>query len=139
ETALVPGGRREVVTAARPWEASVSVPSCVVPSANVTVPVGVAPPEGGTTSAVRVSGWPYDPGFPEELSPTVAVTCAAWTTQCGRERTADAATMAAASARAQREPRGCGECMRPCRAVPEVADATGHRPGGQRRPSEGMC
>jgi hypothetical protein len=51
----IPTARFEVVNVATPEPFSVPVPSVLVPSMNVTVPVGVVPPVGGTTVAVNVT------------------------------------------------------------------------------------
>jgi hypothetical protein len=48
----------EVVNVAVPEELSDAVPSVVVPSWKVTVPVGSPEPEEGVTVAVRVTGCP---------------------------------------------------------------------------------
>ena len=45
------------------------VPSVVLPSVNVTVPVAVA----GVTVAVNVTGEPYEDGFADEVSVTVVL------------------------------------------------------------------
>jgi hypothetical protein len=60
-----------VVTAAPPE--SVAVPMTVLPSLNVTVPVGVPVPELGLTTALRVTDCPYTDGFKFDVS-TVVVT-----------------------------------------------------------------
>ena len=66
----LPIKRLEVVKAAVPFD-TIWVPRVVVPSRNVTVPVGV-PSAGATaeTVAVKVTGWPGWDGFAEEVSAT---------------------------------------------------------------------
>jgi len=49
-----------VVKVATPEPLSEPVPSWVVPSVNVTVPVGVLLPEDGVTVAVKVTDCPLD-------------------------------------------------------------------------------
>ena len=57
---------------------SVPGPSVVVPSLNVTVPLGVpAPGATADTVAVRVTDWPNTDGFTDELT---AVVVFAWLT-----------------------------------------------------------
>jgi hypothetical protein len=48
----------------------------VVPSRKVTVPVGV-PVAGatGATVAVKVTDWPSEDGFKDDVRPTVALPC----------------------------------------------------------------
>jgi hypothetical protein len=56
----------------------VPVPKVVVPSLNVTVPVGIpAPGDTGTTVAVNVTDWPKSDGFNDEVRPVVVF---AWLT-----------------------------------------------------------
>ncbi len=52
---------------------SVPVPSAVVPSIKVTVPVGVPEPEEGATVAVKVTLWPTIAGLGEAVSAVVVV------------------------------------------------------------------
>ena len=60
---------------------SVPVPRVVLPSLNVTVPVGV-PLAGAAaaTVAVNVTDWPKTDGFDEDVT---AVVLLAWFTTCG--------------------------------------------------------
>ena len=61
----------EVVKLARLPE-SPTVPSTVVPSRNVTLPVGTPVPGLVTlTVAVKLTLWPYTEGLPEPTSATV--------------------------------------------------------------------
>jgi hypothetical protein len=71
----LPTANVEVVKVAFP-RLSLSVPSTVAPSLNVTVPVGV-PEVAGFTVAVKVTAWPTADGFTEE---TTEVVDAAWVT-----------------------------------------------------------
>jgi len=64
-----PTAREAVVRVAMPEESTVPVPRLVVPSRNVTVPVGM--PAGELTVAVKVTGWPKTLGFTEEIDVTV--------------------------------------------------------------------
>jgi len=58
----------DVVKEALPL-ASETLPSVVVPSLNVTVPVGVSAVVAvGTTVAVNVTAWPYIDGFSDDFS-----------------------------------------------------------------------
>ena len=75
----LPKANADVVNVAFP-ALSVPVPSRVVPSLNVTVPVGV-PVVAGFTVAVKVTAWPNADGFTEE---TTEVVEAAWFTACDR-------------------------------------------------------
>jgi hypothetical protein len=60
---------------------SVPVPKVVVPSMNVTVPVGVpAPGDTAATVAVNVTDWPKTEGFTEEEAKPRLVVVAAWLT-----------------------------------------------------------
>ena len=61
----VPGVRAEAWKAALPL-ASVPVPSVVVPSRNVTVPVGE--PDEELTVAVRVTACPISDGFADDVT-----------------------------------------------------------------------
>ena len=62
-----PSTNAEVVNVACPEPFSVPVPSVVVPSLNVTVPVGVPEPgEAAATVAVKVTDCPTTDGFEEE-------------------------------------------------------------------------
>jgi hypothetical protein len=54
----VPAAREVVLKEAAPLPLSVAVPSAVVPSMKVTVPVGVVVPDAGETMAVNVTLWP---------------------------------------------------------------------------------
>lgn len=45
----------------------VLVPSVLVPLLNVTVPVGVPPPDEGVTVALKVTDWPKVDGFSDEV------------------------------------------------------------------------
>lgn len=58
--------RVDVVKVAFPAASSVPVPRDVVPSLNVTVPVGVAP-VAGKTVAVNVTGWLGAEGSGEDV------------------------------------------------------------------------
>ena len=57
----------------------VALPRLAVPSANVTLPVGVATPWDTVTVAVMASAWPAIPGFTAAAS--VVAVCA-WFTTC---------------------------------------------------------
>ena len=61
----------EVVKVAWPVPSSVEVPRVVVPSLNVTVPMGVPPLE--VTVAVKVTDWLKTEGLAEELTVVVVV------------------------------------------------------------------
>jgi hypothetical protein len=65
-----------VVNVATPLAFSVTgpVPSAVVPFRKLMVPVGI-PVAGATaeTVAVKVTAWPSDDGFRDDVSPTVAL------------------------------------------------------------------
>jgi hypothetical protein len=54
----VPAARALVLKEAAPLALRVAVPSAVVPSRKVTVPVGVVLPDAGATVAVNVTLWP---------------------------------------------------------------------------------
>ena len=54
----VPRARVEELKVATPEVFNVAVASCVAPSKNVTLPVGVPLPEVGVTVAVNVTLWP---------------------------------------------------------------------------------
>jgi hypothetical protein len=71
----------EVLNAAVPLLLSVPVPRVVVPSINVTVPVGVpAPGELAVTLAVNVTDWPKTEGFGAEATLTVKAGLTFWLT-----------------------------------------------------------
>src|ERR1700683_1825264 len=78
----VPTEREEMLKLATPEPFSVAVPSTVVPSSKVTVPVGVPEPGAlAVTVVVNVTDWPKSDGFVDELtlvlvpsSPTVWLT-----------------------------------------------------------------
>ena len=61
----------DVVKVALPEPSSVEVPRVVVPSLNVTVPVGVPPLE--VTVAVNVTDWLKTEGLAEELTVVMVV------------------------------------------------------------------
>ena len=61
----MPTASKEVANVALP-ELKVAVPSVAAPSRNVTVPDGVPPAE--LTIAVKVTDWPNNDGFTEELT-----------------------------------------------------------------------
>lgn len=61
----------EVVKVAWPVPSKAEVPKVVVPSLNVTVPVGVPPLE--VTVAVKVTDWLKTEGLAEELTVVVVV------------------------------------------------------------------
>jgi len=64
--------RSVVLKVATPVALIVPVPSVVVPSRNVTVPVGVPEPgASAATVAVKVSDWPKEPGLALEVSEVV--------------------------------------------------------------------
>src|SRR5260370_38840587 len=66
----------EVVDAAVPLPLSASVPSCVLPSAEVTCPVGVpAPGEFTLTVAVNVTDCPTVDGVADEATIVVRPAC----------------------------------------------------------------
>jgi hypothetical protein len=72
--------REEVGNVATPAPLSVAVPNVLVPSLNVTVPVGV--PEAGlvaVTVAVNVTDWPKTDGLADEVR---VVLLEAWLTFC---------------------------------------------------------
>src|ERR1043166_3123441 len=72
-----PTTRELLVRVAEP-ELSVPVPSVLVPSWKVTVPVGVPPPgDTGLTVAVNVTGWPKTVGVREVVT---AMVVSAWLT-----------------------------------------------------------
>ena len=60
----------EAVNVADPEELSESVPSVVVPSRKVTVPVGTPEPEEGLTVAVNVTACPKTEGLADEATAT---------------------------------------------------------------------
>ena len=68
----MPTENEEVGKVAWPEASSVPVPSVVVPSMNVTVPLGV-PVAGATalTVAMKVTDWPNTDGLAEELTTVV--------------------------------------------------------------------
>ena len=68
----------EAVSVADPEELSGAVPSGVVPSWKVTVPVGVPDPEAGLTDAVNATACPNKEGFVDEVTAT-EVACFPWT------------------------------------------------------------
>jgi len=69
----VPTVKVEVVNVATPLGSSVPVPSVVLPSWNVTVPVGaILPGETAATVAVRMTGWPKAEESTDEPSIAVA-------------------------------------------------------------------
>src|ERR1700680_876630 len=67
----IPLASVDVLKVALPAERA-PVPMIVVPSLNVTVPVGV--PEVALTVAVKVTGWPKVDGFNEEARVVVVAT-----------------------------------------------------------------
>jgi hypothetical protein len=75
-----PTASAEVVSVACALPFREPVPNVVVPSMNVTVPVGAPEPEVGATVAVKVTGWPGAAGFVDEASVVdvgcVTVNCA---------------------------------------------------------------
>jgi hypothetical protein len=62
----LPTARLEVDNVATP-EVKVTTPSVLVPSMNLTVPVGVPVTETGDTVAVRVTDCPYSDGLAEDV------------------------------------------------------------------------
>jgi hypothetical protein len=64
----VPAERLEVEKVATPLALSAGAPRGVLPSKNVTVPVGVPVPEVGATVAVKVTVCPRGEGFGVEVS-----------------------------------------------------------------------
>ena len=74
----VPAVKEAVIYVACPLAFNVPVPSVVVPSLKVTVPVGVPVPELGATVAVKVTDCPTVEGFTDEV--TVVVVDARLTT-----------------------------------------------------------
>ena len=65
----VPTERDAVLRLATPEPFSVAVPSTVVPSSKVTVPVGVPEPGAlAVTVVVKVTDWPKSDGFVDELT-----------------------------------------------------------------------
>src|SRR5262249_48067281 len=88
---VVTGGK-EVVNAALPVASSVPVPKGVVPSLNVTVPVGTpVPGDTVVTVAVKVTDWPNTDGLTEEATEEVVE---AWLTVCVRGMALFAARLA---------------------------------------------
>ena len=74
----VPAVKEAVIYVACPLAFNVPVPSVVVPSLKVTVPVGVPAPGGFTlTVAVNVTDWPKTDGLTEEAT---VVVVGAWVT-----------------------------------------------------------
>ena len=71
----VPAVRADVDSVAMPPAVSAPLPIGVVPSLNVTKPVGVPPPESGATAAVKVTLAPTSDGLAELVS-VVAVASA---------------------------------------------------------------
>jgi hypothetical protein len=67
----VPTANVEVLKVAVPEEFRVPVPSVVLPSLKVTVPVGAAEPVVWATVAGKVTVWPDAAGFSEELTEVV--------------------------------------------------------------------
>jgi hypothetical protein len=63
--------RDDVVNVACPEALSVPMPIVVVPSSNVTVPVGVPVPLLGVTVAVKVTDCPNVLGFGDEVRSVV--------------------------------------------------------------------
>ena len=61
----------EVAKVATPEVLRVPVPSVVVPSLKVTMPVGVPVPPLAVTVAVNVTDWPKAAGFCEDVSVTL--------------------------------------------------------------------
>jgi hypothetical protein len=85
-----PGGKPEVASVALPVLSRVPVPSAVVPSKNVTVPVGVIVPELGDTVAAKVTDCSGREGFGEEVREvTVAIPAAIATSSDVCMRTVD--------------------------------------------------
>src|SRR5436305_157792 len=72
EITSVTGAEVLAVKVATPLLLSVPVPSVVVPSRKVTVPVGVPLPDVAATVAVNVTGWPNTDGLADEVKVTVA-------------------------------------------------------------------
>jgi hypothetical protein len=68
----------EAVSVADPEELSGAVPSGVVPSWKVTVPIGVPDLEAGLTVAVNAIACPNTEGFVDEVTAT-EVACFPWT------------------------------------------------------------
>jgi len=67
-TECAPAASDEVVKLAEP-PANATVPSAVVPSLNVTLPVGVPTPGATTLTVVlKVTAWPNTDGLSEELT-----------------------------------------------------------------------
>src|SRR5580700_8698444 len=63
----VPTASADVLNVATPEPFSVAVPSTLVPSSNVTVPVGVPEPGAfAVTVVVKVIDWPKSDGFTED-------------------------------------------------------------------------
>src|ERR1700687_5211671 len=78
----VPAVRADVNSVAMPPALSAPLPIVVVPSLNVTMPVGVPPPDSGVTVAVNVTGVPtVSDGFGE--LPSVV-----WVALCGNPNAA---------------------------------------------------
>jgi hypothetical protein len=78
---LEPTARDEVEYVAWPVPFNVPVPSVVVPSLNVTVPVGTPVPEAGVTFAVNVTLVPATGDVEEALIEVEVATVAVFTTR----------------------------------------------------------
>jgi hypothetical protein len=76
----VPTSKLLVLKVATPEPLRVPVPSVVVPSMKVTVPVGVPVPVVGVTVAVNVTDWPNTLGFVLEVSVVEVASFTTWET-----------------------------------------------------------
>ena len=76
----VPCVNAEVANVVFPVMSSAPMPSVVVPSRNVTIPVGTVVPEAGVTVAVKVTNCPTPDGLADDATAVVVDTSAAFTT-----------------------------------------------------------